>query len=359
MSEREIALVMEVLRAHHPNQGEVTKMFEKAICNLIGCGHAIATTSGTVSIFLSLKGLGIGAGDEVIVPDITFIATANAVTLSGATPVIVDVDPKTLTASPASIKGAITSKTKAIVPVHVSGRSTDMDEVMKIAKEHDLKVVEDAAEALLSKRNGRYLGTVGNAGCFSLSSMKVITSGQGGIIVTDDDAFALRLRELRAQGIATGSVSGGDDRHESIGFNFKYTDLQAAVALGQLEALSDRAERARATNRLYREQLASVPQISLLPFDLDNGELPLWTDAIAERRNELDAFLRARGIDCRRFWHPIHKEAPYAQSDDEFPNSTILSYKAIWLPSAFTMTDQDVTIVSESIKEFYAKPISV
>ncbi len=354
MGEREIANVAEVLRNHHPNQGEWTKKFESAVCERLGCAHAVAVTSGTVALFLALKGLGIGHGDEVIVPDITFIATANAVDLCGATPVLVDVDPATLTVDPEQIRAAITSKTKAIMPVHVSGRAADMDAIMRIAREHNLKVVEDAAEALLSKHDGRYLGTIGDVGCFSFSPMKVITTGQGGMIVTNDGDLATRLRALRNHGVP-GRGTGGDDVHDSIGYNFKFTDIQAAVAMGQLEYLDERAERSRATQRIYREQLSGIPEFELLPFDLESGELPLWTDAIAPKRNELEAFVRERGADCRRFWHPIHRQKPYFQKDDRFPVSSSRAYSALWLPSAFTMTEQDVLSVCGFVKEFYTK----
>ena len=190
----------EVIDSGFLNDGEVTTQFESQMAELLACKHVVATTSGTAAIFLALAGLGVGAGDEVIVPDVTFIATANAVTLTGAKPVLVDIDPAKLTLDPECTERAITARTKAIVPVHVSGRAADMDAILDIAKRHGLLVVEDAAEALLSKHQGRCLGTFGIAGCFSLSPNKTVTTGQGGLVATDDDRLHVRLRELKDQG---------------------------------------------------------------------------------------------------------------------------------------------------------------
>lgn len=352
MGEREIEYLRQVLKNNHPNQGELTKAFEKKIAERLGCEHAIAVTSGTVAIFLALKGLGIGPGDEVLVPDITFIATANAVDLCGAMPILVDVDPKTLNISIDAARAALTGNTKAIVPVHVSGRGADMNAVLALARERGLFVVEDAAEAFMSKRDGRFLGTFGVAGCFSFSAMKLITTGQGGMIVTNDEALAMRLRGLRNQGVP-GRGTGGDDVHATIGYNFKFTDLQAAVGLGQLEQLEKRMARSRATQTIYREELSGIEGLALYPFDLAGGELPMWTDASVERRDELDAFLHEKNIDCRRYWFPVHTQAPYVQPDDRFPQSTGQSPKSIWFPSSFTSTDDDIRRVCREIKSFF------
>src|ERR1700733_14306339 len=180
----EFSLVREVLESNYLNEGDVTAAFEARIAELVGATYAIAVTSGTTAIALSLMGLGIGPGDEVIVPDITFIATANAVALAGAKPGLVDIDPRTLNIDPEAVARAITARTKAIVPVHVSGRAADMRAIIAIATQHRLVVVEDAAEALMSSHEGKYLGTYGDAGCFSFSPNKTITTGQGGVIVT-------------------------------------------------------------------------------------------------------------------------------------------------------------------------------
>lgn len=347
-------IIKKVFDSNFPNEGELATQFEQKLCTLLGCKHAVAVTSGTTAIFLALKSVGVGCGDEVIVPDITFIATANAVQMCGAKPVLVDIDPRTMNMSPEAFAGAITEKTKAVVPVHVSGRAADMEAITDIAKDKGIPIIEDAAEALMSRHKGKYLGTFGKAGCFSFSPNKTITTGQGGVVVTDDDDLHIRLRELKDHGRPTRGT-GGDDFHNVIGYNFKFTDLQAAVGLGQLTYLDSRIERMKRTHRLYVEELKDMDGISLFNFEIDKGESPQWTDALVERRNELDKYLTANGIGCRRYWFPIHTQKPYKLPDDAFPNSTRLSPKAIWLPSAFTLSDKDIETVCSHIREFLSK----
>lgn len=351
----EYGLVRDVLDSNFLNDGDVTTRFERDIARLVGARHAVGVTSGTTAISLALTALGVGPGDEVVVPDMTFIATANAVTLAGATPVLVDVDPRTLTMSPEALARAITGRTRAIVPVHVSGRSADMDAIGAIALDHGLAVVEDAAEALMSARGGRMLGTIGAAGCLSFSPNKTITTGQGGMVLTNDDAVHARLRELKDQGRPVRGT-GGDDVHPTVGFNFKLTNLQAAVGLGQLAYLAERIERQKHTYRLYSTALADVAGFELPGFDIDGGEVPQWVDAVVERRDDLDRFLAAREMHCRRFWFPLHTQPPYRQADEAFPGSTWAAPRALWLPSAFTLSDADVQAVIGAVREFAGCP---
>lgn len=348
---QEYTLIKEVLDSNFLNDGDITTRFEQEIAQRVGVKHAVAVTSGTAAIFLALVGVGVGPGDEVIVPDVTFIATANAVTLAGAKPVLVDIDPLSLNISPDSVRAAITPHTKAIVPVHVSGRAADMVALMQIAECHNLIVIDDAAEAFMSATGGKFMGTLATAGCLSFSPNKTISTGQGGMVLTNDDALHIRLRELKDQGRPVRGT-GGDDVHRSIGYNFKLTNLQAAVGLAQLEALDARLVRQKHIYGIYARELAGLPGIHLPGFNLEGGEIPQWTDAIVERRNDLDRYLLGKGIHCRRFWHPVHTQLPYFQPDAAFPNSTRLMPKAIWLPSAFTLSDEDVRLVCQSIRQF-------
>jgi len=351
---KEKKFIQQALDNHFPNEGKLTEDFEEKICGLLGCKHAVAVTSATAAMFISLKALGIGHGDEVIVPDVTFIATANAVDLCGAKPILVDVNPKSLTIDAASFSKAITSKTKAVIPVHVSGRAANMKEICSIADNNGLYVVEDAAEAFMSKHHGKYLGTFGKTGCFSFSAHKTITTGQGGIIVTDDHDLCVCLKSLKDQGRPQ-KGTGGDDIHNTIGYNFKFTDLQAAVGLGQLAYLDQRIERMCSIYKIYKERLKGLKNISVFGFDIENGEVPQWTDVLVNDRDELDQYLRDRGIDCRRYWFPLHSQQAYKLSDDHFPHSTPLMPKALWLPSAYTLTDDDIDTVCNYIKEFVEK----
>jgi len=250
--------IKKALDANFVNEGPLTAQFENKIAKLVGAKYASATTSGTAAIFLALKALDVGYGDEVIVPDLTFIATANAVDLCGAKPVLVDVNPADLTISIDAIKKAINVKTKAIVPVHVTGRGADMEAIMSIAKKHNLFVIEDAAEALTSKQGNKFLGAIGDLGCFSFSANKTISTGQGGMIITNNDKIFSKLRPLKDQGRPMRGTGGGDDIHNSIGYNFRMTDLQAGMGLGQLTHLKKRAERMKRNYELYKENLKNA-----------------------------------------------------------------------------------------------------
>jgi perosamine synthetase len=353
ISKNEFELVHEVLKSNYINEGEVTEHFERTVADLLDVNYAVATSSGTASLFLALAAHGITFGDEVIIPDVTFIATANAVTLTGATPVLVDIDPATLNISPDAVRNAITPRTRAILPVHVSGRSANMPDLLSIAKDIDIPIIEDAAEAFMSKNNYGYLGAQGSIGCFSFSPNKIVTTGQGGIAITNDERLYVRLRQLKDQGRITRGT-GGADIHSSIGYNFKLTNLQAAVGLGQLTQLQHRLHRQRSIYAIYAKRLADCPNIKLPGFDLDVGELPLWTDAIVTNRDDMETHLQQQGINCRRFWLPIHNQIPYHTGHERFPNSTELMSKALWLPSAFTLTDADIHRVCDVV-ELYCK----
>jgi perosamine synthetase len=350
----EYELLKQVLDSNYLNDGAVTRQFERSLADRTGARHAVAVTSGTAALYLALLAVGVGAGDEVVVPDLTFIATANAVRATGAAVILADIDPRTLCLDPNAFEQAITGRTRAVIPVHVSGRGAAMVDILRIARARGISVVEDAAEAFVSRQDGKALGTFGIAGCLSFSPNKSITTGQGGAILTDDDALHVRLRELKDQGRAS-TGTGGDDLHPVFGLNFKLTNLQAAVGVAQIARLDERLDRQRRIYASYAESLAGVDGLTLPGFDLAGGECPLWTDAVAERRDDLDRSLRERGIDCRRFWHPIHTQPPYRAADVAFPHTTNVGPKALWLPSAFTLSDADVTAVSDAIRAFYAR----
>jgi perosamine synthetase len=352
--DEEKTLLLEVLESNFLNDGEYTARFERMLADLLGCKHAVAVTNGTSALFLALVGSGIGPGDEVIVPDITFIATANAVRLAGAKPVLVDVDPVTLNLSPELLERAITSLTKAIIPVHVSGRPADMPAILSIAAKYELVVIEDAAEALLSKLNNKCMGTFGQAGIISFSPNKTITTGQGGIVLLDDDNLEVRLRELKDQG-RPARGTGGEDTHDQIGYNFKLTNLQAAIGIAQLTSLPSRVDRMKQNYRQYFKKLRDIEELTLPPFNVEEGEVPQWVDALTPKRDELIKFLEEREIYCKKFWYPMHTHMPYRMPDENFPNSTRFAAQAFWLPSCFSLSDADVDLVCNQIHEFFRK----
>lgn len=345
--------IKQALDDNYVNEGHLCVEYENKISELVGAEYAVGTTSCTIALFMSLKAFGIGHGDEVIVPDMTFIASANAVDLTGATPVLVDVSDD-ITISLDAIRSAITDKTKAIMPVHVTGRAADMEGILQIAKQHNLIIVEDAAEALMSKHKGRFLGTWGDTGCYSFSPNKTITTGQGGVVVTNSKEIYTKLKMLKDQGRPERG-SGGDDIHHIRGYNFKFTNLQAAIGLGQLHYLDRRIKRMREIYSWYSEGLKEVSEVTLYQCDLDSGAVPQWTDAVVEKRNELEAYLRENNIDSRKYWLPLHTQTPYKNENSGFAKSIALSASSLWLPSAFTLEKEDIEMTCTKIKEFYRK----
>jgi len=333
----ELEHIRTVLESGNLNDGDVTRRFEQQFAEMVGAPYAVAVTSGTAAIFMGLAASGVGPGDEVLVPDLAPIAAPNAVRLTGATPVLVDVDRSTLTMDPVAAERAISRRTKAILPVHVTGRTGTFPKILALAKTWKLAVVEDAAEALLSKHNGRCLGTFGRAGCFSFSPARTFSTGQGGMVVTSDADVYARVRQ---------SV---------VGYNFKLTDLQAAIGLAQLPLVATRIARMRAIQRIYREKLLPLTGLTVLPFAPE--EVPHWTDVLIEGRDRVVAGLREHGMQSRNYWLPLHTQVPYRQTDVRFPNSSWASSRALWLPSAYTLTDADIHSVCDVIHKRADMPI--
>ncbi len=345
-------LVLKVLESNYLNDGEVTEEFERRLARFCGAAHAVGVTSGTAGIFLSLAACGIRPGDEVIIPDITFVATANAVKLAGAKPVLVDVCPENFSLEPDQVTKAITLRTKAIVPVHVNGRAADMETILSLAKKKNLMVVEDAAETLGATWHGKSLGTIGHAGALSFASSKLITTGQGGAVLTNDEKTRNRVKELKDHGrLNTGT--GGADQHPVVGYNFKLTNLQSAVGLAQLGKLPDRLLHLKRLTQWYREELDGVKGINLVPFDLKAGHQPQWIDCLCDKRDELAEFLLKKGIQTRKFWFPIHTLPPYRADAKRFPNALRVSKKGLWLPSSISLTKEDLLRVTGTVKEFF------
>ena len=347
LSGRELELVRSVLEREYVNDGPLTREFERKVAAFVGTRHAVAITSGTAGIALALMAAGIAPGDEVLVPDLTFIATANAVRLAGAGVKLVDVEPVRFGIDPDAVLAAIGPRTRALLTVDVNGRGADYTRLEAICREHGLALICDSAEGLGSRFAGRMLGAFGQAGCFSFSANKTITAGQGGMIVTDSDALHDRLRELKDQGRRKGGT-GGDDMHPVLGFNFKFTDLQAAVALAQFEEIEQRLARALRRDQAYRERLSNQPGIRLAPTS-EAGEVRQWTDVLIEDRAKIVAALEAEQIASRNFWFPLHRQEPYRAADASFANSISISERGLWLPSRLDMSEADIDRVCEVV----------
>jgi perosamine synthetase len=352
LGEEEARAVVDVIASGFPNDGEVTERFAARIASISGAAHGVGVSSGSAAIYCGLVACGVGPGAEVVVPDLTFVATANAVRLAGAEPVLADIRREDFSLDPAAVEQVLTERTQAIVPVHVNGRGGSLEKIVELAERHRLALVEDAAEALGSRLRGRPLGSFGSAAAFSFAPTKLVTMGQGGVVVTNDPEVARRIRELKDQGRATRGT-GGADAHPVFGFNFKLTNLQAAIGLVQLERLDDRFDHLRSLEDWYAEELRGLESdIRLVGGDRAGGEAHGWVDVLVEDRDALVAHLRQRDIDPREFWFPLHSQPIYAGDAARFPNATWVSARGLWLPSALSVTRQDVATVGEAVREF-------
>ena len=354
MNRDEESRVLGVIQSGFVNDGPVTNEFEANIAELIGVKHCVAVTSGTVAISLALMAVGVGAGDEVIVPDFTFIATANAVRMTGADVRLVDIDPNRLTIDADKLIAAIGPKTRAIVTVDVNGRGADYQCIESICQERSINLITDSAEGLGSFYDGKPLGSFGDAGCFSFSPNKLITTGQGGMIATNNTSVYNRLLELKDQGRPKRGT-GGDDLHPSSGFNFKFTDIQAAVGLAQFDKLESRCIHAQQRDLWYKKELQNIPEV-VFPSDNSeqNGEVHAWTDVLLDKRQEVISALRNVHIDCRAFWYPLHTQNSYYNDRGCFDNAIVVSEQGLWLPSTFDIDYKIVQRVCDVIKDVYS-----
>jgi perosamine synthetase len=352
LGDEEAQAVAGVLASAFPNDGEVTEEFAARIASIVGVAHGVGVSSGSAAIYCGLVACGVGPGDEVIVPDLTFVATANAVRLAGARPVLADIRRTDFSLDPEAVETKLTPKTRAIVPVHVNGRGGSIEEIVELAGRHGLAVVEDAAEALGSRLSGRPLGSFGHAAAFSFAPTKLVTTGQGGVMVTDDSGVARRVRELKDQGRATRGT-GGADEHPVFGFNFKLTNVHAAIGLAQLDRLEDRLAHLRSLEDWYGEELDGLePEVRLVGGDRDGGEAHNWVDVLVDDRDQLASHLREAGADPREFWFPLHTQPQDAADGASFPNATWVSRHGLWLPSALSLTRRDVATVGEAVRRF-------
>jgi perosamine synthetase len=331
---------------------EKTQQFEKAVAEYTGAKHCIVVNNGTVSLMLAALACGLQAGDEVIVPNYTMIATPNSVRILGAIPMFVDVEKETLCLDLEKARSAVTSKTKAVMLVSANGRypKAGIAAFMALCQEYGLVLIEDAAQSLGSfYPNGRHIGTMGKVGSFSFAAPKVISTGQGGSLITDDDELAARIRKLKD----FGRVKSGADLHDSIGYNFKFTDLQACVGIEQMKKLPWRVERKKEIYCRYQRELAGVPQVRMFEQDLKHTT-PWFIDSLVENRDALQPYLKQRGIGSRVMYPPINEQRAYGVNAD-CPVSRMVGEMGLWLPSASQLTDAQVSRVCESIRSFYGR----
>lgn len=351
LGEEEAAAVSDYLRSGGwLMEHDKTRKFESMIADYTGSAHCIVTVNGTVSLTLAALACNVRAGDEVIVPNYTMIATANSVFMIGATPVFVDVEPETLCLNIDQTEAALTRKTRAIILVTANGRypKAGIQAFIDLADKHGLALIEDAAQSLGSRfPDGRHIGSAGTIGSFSFSVPKIITTGQGGCLITNDDEIAARLRKLKDFGRA----AGGTDVHPSIGYNFKFTDLQACVGIEQMKKLDWRVARKKDILFKYKQALGALKSVRFFEQDLTRTT-PWFIDVLCERRAELQDHLKKTGIGTRAMYPPINKQAAY-RCAGHHPVSDLVGEHGLWLPSSSRLTDEQIARICNSVAQFY------
>lgn len=365
--EHEKNAVMQVLESDWITTGPRTKEFEKMFADYIGCKHAIALNSCTAGLHISLIAYNIGKGDEVIVPDITFTATANVVIHAGATPVIVDIDSDTLNISIEDIKRKITNKTKAIIPVHMAGQPCDMDKIHEIAKEYNLKVIEDAAHATEAWYKNKKIGNISDVTAFSFYATKNLSTAEGGMLTTNDDQLAEKLRVLSLHGLSKDAwkrYSNEGYKHYDViypGFKYNMTDIQSALGIEQLKKISEFGKIRNYHKDLYDSMLGDIPQIELIKEidDIVHARhlyiVKLKTEKLKVTRDQFMNMMIAENIGVSVHFIAIHKHSYYKNTfdlkDTDFPEANKATESIISLPFYPRLTDDDISYVCNKIKE--------
>ncbi len=331
------------------SKGKYVAQFERAFARYCECSHGVATFNGTIALHLLLAALNIGPGDEVIVPSLTFVSTANAVAYTGATPVFVDSESETWCIDPEAIARAITPRTRAVIPVHLYGHPAHMGPILDLAQTHDLIVIEDAAEAHGAAYQGKPVGSMGRAAMFSFMGNKIITTGEGGIVITNDQALAERCFFLENHARQPENPYW----HLEVGFNYRMTNLQAALGLAQLEQIDRFVSARRRAARHYMERLNGIPGL-VMPPEAEWAKnvywmfAPLITPEFGPDRDEVMAKLREKGIETRPFFSPIHT-MPMYNTGQNLPVAQTLSRQGINLPSSAALTPDQIDYVCEAL----------
>jgi perosamine synthetase len=353
LDHQEIDRVMDCLKTGWiSSQGAYIPEFEKAFSGFCQAGYGVATSNGTTALHLALVTLGIGPGDEVIVPALSFIATANVVIYTGARPVFADVNEETWTLNPALLRPLITERTKAIIPVHLYGHPADMAPILDLAKEYGLRVIEDAAEAHGAEYQGHKVGSLGDIGCFSFYGNKIISTGEGGMLVTDHEEWTQKSLLLRDHGMSKERKYW----HPVVGYNFRMTNIQAAIGLGQMTKIGKLIDQKRKMADYYTKKLEKIPGI-ILPSEKKWAKSVFWLYSLLlkpegnKNRDELISRLSQAGVESRPVFYPIPSMPPY-QNQGTYPVSEGISKGGISLPSGFSLTQAQQDHIVEIIQKF-------
>jgi perosamine synthetase len=334
------------------SNGKYIGLFEHRFAEYIGIKHALSCSNGTVALHLALLALGIGPGDEVIVPTLTYVATANAVKYTGAIPVLADSEPGTWNIDAEKIELLVTKNTKAIIAVPLYGHPCDMDRIMSIAEKHRLYVIEDAAEALGARYKGRLCGSIADISTFSFYGNKTITTGEGGMVVTNADALAAKVRLLKGQGM--------DPQRRYwfpvVGYNYRMTNIQAAIGLAQLENIDKFLSRRREVARWYNEKLKGIKGV-ILPVERDYAVHSYWMYSVlieneyGRARDNVMELLHNNGVETRPIFYPMHVMPIYKEGASIFKNAESISSKGINLPTFYELGEKNVKFIADLLRK--------
>jgi len=335
------------------SNGKYIELFEKEFAAYIGVKHAVACSNGTVALHLALLSFGIRTGDEVIVPTLTYVATANAVTYTGATPVLADCEFETWNIDTKKIEALITPRTKVIIPVPLYGHPCDMEPIMDIAQRYGLYVIEDAAEALGSKYKGRMCGGIAHISTFSFYGNKTITTGEGGMVVTNDDKLAEKIRLLKGQGMDPSRRYW----FPVVGHNYRMTNIQAAIGIAQMENIEKFLAKRRKIAQWYNEYLKDIPGITL-QVEKEYATHSYWMYSIlveesyGKSRDEVMAFMANNGVETRPFFYPMHVMPVYEDNRlTHLKSAESVAVKGINLPTFYSIQEDDVQYISNLLRE--------
>ncbi|OGG40272.1 glutamine--scyllo-inositol aminotransferase [Candidatus Jorgensenbacteria bacterium RIFCSPLOWO2_01_FULL_45_25b] len=358
IGEREKELVMDAIKKGDISgtHGEYIKKFEEGFSNYVGCGYGIATSNGTTALHLALVSLGIGKGDEVLVSTFTNMASCFAILYCGATPVPIDIEEDTWNINPALLEEKITANTKAILIVHIYGHPVDMDPILEVARKHNLKVIEDAAEAHGAEYKGKKVGSLGDVACWSFYANKILTTGEGGMLTTNNPELAEKARSLR-------SFSYGKEHrfmHEDIGFNYRLTNLQAALGCAQLEQIEEIIAKKRQIAQWYKDALKDVQELQL-PVEKPYAKNVYWMFHIVlqgkweEKRDEVIRRLKNEGVETREAFIPYNMQKIMIEKgmtkSETCPIANKIGKSGFYLPSGINLSCEDVEYVATSLKK--------
>jgi perosamine synthetase len=353
LGDEELANITEAVKTTWiSSKGKFIEEFERGFASYIGSKHGVSVTNGTNAIHLALVAIGIHKGDEVLVPDFTHVSNAFAVTYTGAKPVFLESHPDYWGVDPSKIEAKITPKTKALFIVHIYGHPCDMDPIMEIVKKHNLILIEDCAEAHGAEYKGKKVGTFGKISCYSFYGNKIITTGEGGMCITDDDELAAKMRMLKDMGLNPNNPPTRKYWFEEVGYNYRMTNMQAAIGAAQVKKLDEMIEKRRWMASTYNKFLKDVPGVVTHP-QMSWAKNVYWYYTILvdkKKRDKVINELEKRNIETRPTFYPIHK-LPVYRKREKLPVSEDLGARGINLPSGPSLTEEQIRYIADSIKD--------